>query len=49
MVVPQTQSPSTFAEVPSVIAQATPSRKQMHKAQLLQKPFGDASLFSINN
>ena len=46
MVVPQTQSPSTFAAVPSVIAQAAPTRRQMHCFELLQEPLGDTQLFN---
>ena len=50
MVVPQTQSPSTFAAVPLVIAQGTPARRQMHCFELLQEePIGDAWLFNIND
>ena len=49
MVVPHTQSPSTFAKVPLVIAQARPSKKQMHRCESLQEPLGDAWLFSIND
>ena len=48
--VPQTQSPSTFAAVPSVIAQGTPARRQTHRCELLQEePIGDAWLFNIND
>ena len=46
MVVPQTQSPSTFAAVPLVIAQARPSRRQMHRRELLQELCGDTQLFN---
>ena len=42
MVVPQTQAPSTFAEEPSVIAQAAPARRQMHRCELLQEKLDDA-------